>query len=305
MVAEAGNRASSGARTWIVGTRPHVAVRQPAEVMGIINATPDSFSDGGSALDPGAAIALGERLVAEGAAWLDVGGESSRPGAAPVADGEERGRVVPVIAGLRARGVSAPISVDTTKASVARAALDAGATAINDISAGGDPALLALAAERACPLVLMHMQGAPQTMQRAPSYRDVVAEVIDFLDERIARAVRAGVDERALLIDPGIGFGKTLAHNLALLRALPRIGERLGRPLVVGISRKSMIAALVREATGLELQAPRRDAASHVLHGLLAADCALLRAHDVAGARAACAIAAALRPAPPGGDHDP
>jgi dihydropteroate synthase len=294
MVAEAGSSVASATRIWVVRERPVIAVRQPAQLLGIINATPDSFSDGGMLLDPAAAIAAGERLVREGAAWLDVGGESSRPGAAPVGADEELRRVVPVIAGLRARGVAVPISIDTTKAVVARAALAAGATAINDISAGTDAAMFTLAAEQGCPLVLMHMQGTPATMQRAPRYDDVVGEVAGFLAARIAAAVAAGVDEHALLVDPGIGFGKSLAHNLALLRALPRLGSELGRPLVVGISRKSLVATLVREATGVELAADQRDAASHVLHGLLAGDCALLRVHDVAGARAACALAAAV-----------
>jgi dihydropteroate synthase len=278
-----------GGRRWIVDPRRGLVVARPAALMGILNATPDSFSDGGRHLDPGAAVAAGVRLVAEGAAWLDVGGESTRPGADPVAEDEEIRRVVPVIAGLRDAGVRAVISIDTAKAAVAAAALAAGADALNDVSAGGDPLMFPLAARHGCPLVLMHMQGTPRTMQREPRYDDVVAEVVAFLATRIAAAMAAGVAEDALLADPGIGFGKTVAHNLALLRALPAIEAALGRPLVVGVSRKAFIATL----TGNPAPAAGRDADSHVLHALLAPRCALLRVHDVAGARRALALAAA------------
>ncbi|MBA3847089.1 MAG: dihydropteroate synthase, partial [Planctomycetes bacterium] len=203
-----------------------IVVAMPAAVMGVVNATPDSFSDAGRHGDAQAAIVHGMRLVDQGAAWIDVGGESTRPGAVPVAAEVEIARVVPVVTALAARCAGrVAISVDTMKASVARAALDAGARVVNDVSAGADPAMLPLIAERGCAVVLMHMQGTPATMQRKPHYADVVDEVLAALDQRIESALAAGVDEAALLIDPGIGFGKTPAHNLALLRALPRLSR--------------------------------------------------------------------------------
>lgn len=284
----------SETRTWMVSAQPPIAVRRPAGLMGIINATPDSFSDGGTLMDDGAAAAAGERMVADGAAWIDVGGESSRPGAGVVSEAEELRRVIPVIRALRARLVRVPISIDTSKGGVARAALDAGATAINDISAGADPLMFPLAAERGCPLILMHMQGRPQTMQRSPQYADVVDEVGSYLAGRLAAAIGQGVAEQSILIDPGIGFGKRTEHNLALCRGLRELEARVSRPLVVGISRKSFIAALSGSTGADVLPASQRDGASHVLHALLAGSCALLRVHDVAGAKAALAVAAAL-----------
>ncbi|HYE06605.1 MAG TPA: dihydropteroate synthase [Planctomycetota bacterium] len=278
-----------------------IAVEMPAAVMGVVNATPDSFSDGGRHGDAQAAIAHGLRLVDQGAAWIDVGGESTRPGSRPVAPDLEIARVAPVVAALAARcPARVAISVDTMKAAVARAALDAGARVVNDVSAGADPAMLPLVAERGCAVVLMHMQGAPATMQRAPRYVDVVDEVLAALDQRIESALAAGVDEGALLIDPGIGFGKTPAHNLALLRALPRFSREFGRPLVVGVSRKSFLPVVA----GVDLAAGERDGLSHIVHALIARECALVRAHDVAGARAALALASALTgtPADRGGD---
>ena len=263
------------------------ANRTPAAVMGILNCTPDSFSDGGRLTTVDAAVAAGVRMVEEGAAWLDVGGESSRPGAEPVPVDEELARVAPVIRGLRAAGVTATISIDTTKAAVARAALDAGATAINDITAGADPAMLPLAAERGCRLVLMHMQGIPRTMQRAPKYADISGEIADFLAGRAAAAVAAGVRRELILADPGFGFGKTVAHNLELLRALPRLGARLDLPLVVGISRKRFLATLAGAPY------PADDRLGHALHALVAPWCALLRVHDVAGTMAALRAAGA------------
>jgi dihydropteroate synthase len=286
-------------RTWTVGARPAIAVQRPAGLMGVINATPDSFSDGGSLADAGAAAAAGERMVADGASWLDVGGASSRPGAPAVDPAAELARVVPVIRALRARSVAVPVSIDSCHAVVARAALEAGASAINDISAGGDPEMFALAGRWRCPLILMHMQGTPATMQRDPQYADVVGEVERFLIGRMRAAVAGGVAEGDLLLDPGIGFGKRLEHNLALLRALPRLGG-LGRPLVVGISRKSFIGSLLG-GTAASAPAGGRDQASHVLHALLARSCALLRVHDVPGAASALALARAL--AAQGGAH--
>ena len=282
-------------RSWMLRAQPRLAVARPAALMGILNVTPDSFSDGGANLAHTAAIAAGVAMAAAGAAWLDIGGESARPGAAGVDAAEELRRVLPVVGGLAARLPEVPLSIDTAKAAVARAALAAGAAMVNDISAGADPGMFAVVVEHGSPLVLMHMQGTPATMQQAPRYDDVVDEVIAFLAGRLRAATAAGVREEAILLDPGIGFGKTVAHNLALLRALPRLTAALGRPLVVGVSRKAFIAGL----TGAFPDAAGRDAPSHVLHALLAPHCALLRVHDVAGARAACALAEAFAAAPP------
>ncbi len=231
-------------------------------IVGIVNVTPDSFSDGGQYFEPHAAIAHARMLVEDGAEMLDVGGESSRPGAEPITAAEELRRVLPVIEGIRREYPTIPISIDTTKAEVARAALDAGATMINDISAGRfDPAMLPLAAERHVPIVLMHMQGTPQTMQHNPTYTDVVREVFEFLQERIAAARACGVE--TIIADVGIGFGKTLEHNLTLLRNLSRFRE-LRVPLYVGLSRKRFLGAL----TGIEN--PReRDIPTALAHALL------------------------------------
>ena len=261
-------------------------------LMGIVNVTPDSFSDGGRFLDPERAVAHGRELVAEGAEILDVGGESTRPGAEAVDATLERERVEPVVAALAGDGV-AELSVDTSKAAVAAAALDAGATIVNDVTAlRGDPELAGLCAERGCTLVLMHMQGTPRTMQAHPSYDDVVDDVRAFLAERIAVAVSAGVDERQIWVDPGIGFGKTLAHNLELLR---RLGELrvLGRPIVVGSSRKSFIGALTGRDVGDRLGG---TVASNVL--ALAAGAEVFRIHDVLEVGRALRIAEAVLRSP-------
>lgn len=270
-----------------------IAVGHPAGVVGILNATPDSFSDGGLNASADAAVSSGLAMVREGADWLDVGGESTRPGAAAVAAGDEAARVVPIIAALRAAGVRIPISVDTMKGAVAAAAVAAGADVVNDVSGGRDPLLLEAAASARCPLVLMHMQGDPRSMQRAPCYDDVVAEVEAALEASLRTAVAHGVCEGAIVLDPGIGFGKTAAHNLALLAALPRLLAAFRRPLLVGVSRKSLLATL----TGDVAAAGSRDPASHALHALLAGSCALLRVHDVAGARAAVRISSQLHEA--------
>ncbi len=207
--------------------------------MGVVNVTPDSFSDGGLYLDPETAIAHGRTLAEDGAAILDVGGESTRPGAAPVPVDEELRRVEPVVAALA--GTVEAISVDTSKATVAAAALDAGASIVNDVTAlRGDPEMAALVADRGVGLVLMHMAGDPRTMQVNPEYDDVVAEVRDFLAARLEAAVAAGVDESRIWLDPGIGFGKTDRHNFELLRGLPELAT-LGRPILLGTSRKSFI----------------------------------------------------------------
>jgi dihydropteroate synthase len=255
--------------------------------MGVVNVTPDSFSDGGLYFDAGAAIAHGEELARAGAAILDVGGESTRPGAEEVAVEEELRRVVPVIEGLAGR--EAEISVDTSKAAVAAAALDAGATIVNDVTAlRGDPEMAALCAERGATVVLMHMLGTPRTMQREPAYDDVVADVRAFLAERIGAALAAGVIEERVWLDPGIGFGKTAEHNMELLRRLPELAE-LGRPLVVGTSRKSFIGKVDGSDAGERLGG---TIASSVLAAAAGAE--LLRVHDVAEVGQAMAVATAV-----------
>jgi dihydropteroate synthase len=248
--------------------------------------TPDSFSDGGRYLDADAAITHGVELVEEGADLLDVGGESTRPGAEEVGAGEEMRRVLPVIEGLAGE---ATISVDTSKAEVARAALDAGATIVNDVTAlRHDPEIASLCAEREVGLVLMHMQGDPRTMQENPHYDDVVDDVKAFLAERMAVAIDAGVEEERIWLDPGIGFGKNLDHNLELLRRLGELGE-LGRPLVIGASRKSFIGKV--DGSPVERRLGGTVAAS-----ILAAaeGAAVLRVHDVAEVAQAAKVASAI-----------
>jgi dihydropteroate synthase len=214
-----------------------------ALVMGVVNVTPDSFSDGGNFPDPDSAVDHALALVADGAEILDIGGESTRPGAAAVGEDEELRRVLPVITRLRPR-TSAWISIDTSKAAVARAAMAAGADIINDVTAlRGDPAMAEVARETRAGVVLMHMQGDPRTMQQNPAYTDVVTEVGDFLRQRLAAALRCGMAEESIVLDPGIGFGKTPAHNLALLRATPEF-TLIGRPILGGVSRKSFLSWL-------------------------------------------------------------
>jgi dihydropteroate synthase len=220
-------------------------------LMGVVNVTPDSFSDGGRFLDPAAAIAHGFELAGEGAAILDIGGESTRPGAASVPVEQELARVLPVIEGLVAAELGARVSIDTSKGSVAAAALSAGATIVNDVTAlRASPEIAGMVADRGAELCLMHMRGEPRTMQDRPHYDDVVSEVKRFLEERLAFAVSQGLREELILLDPGIGFGKTVSHNLELLA---RLGElvALGRPVVIGTSRKSFIGRLTgREVDG-------------------------------------------------------
>ena len=256
------------------------------KLMGIVNVTPDSFSDGGLFLDAEAAVAHGRELAEQGAEILDVGGESTRPGAEEVSVEEEMGRVVPVVRGLT--GV-ATVSIDTSKAAVARAALDAGATIVNDVTAlRHDPELGALCAERGAGLVLMHMQGDPRTMQENPTYGDVVDDVKAFLVERMEVAIDAGVAEELIWLDPGIGFGKNLDHNLELLRRLGELCE-LGRPLVVGTSRKSFIGKVDGSAVNERLGG---TIASSLLATAEGAD--VLRVHDVAEAAQATKVANAI-----------
>ncbi len=260
----------------------------PVRLMGIVNVTPDSFSDGGRHVDPDGAHAFGLSLRDAGADVLDVGGESTRPGAEPVLDEIERARVVPVVAGL---APLLPVSIDTSKASVATAALAAGACIVNDVSALRDPEMAAVVASSTAGLVLMHMRGRPATMQTGDLHSDdIVGEVMASLEERLTVAVRAGIPEERVALDPGIGFGKTVAQNIALLQAVPQL-SRLGRPLVYGISRKSFLGAL----TGRPVDA--REAASTAVHALLAASGVhVLRVHDVAGASDAVRVAAAVAP---------
>jgi dihydropteroate synthase len=243
-------------------------------VMGVLNVTPDSFSDGGEFFATEAAVRHGLEMAAKGAEIIDAGGESTRPGAHPVSPEEEMDRVIPVIEQI-ARSTSAYISIDTSKAAVARAALEAGAHIINDVTGGrGDEAMLPLAAETGAALIIMHMQGTPQTMQINPTYGDVVAEVADFFRQQFARAVRLGIDPMRMAFDPGIGFGKTLAHNLDLLANLPRLTIE-GRPLVVGVSRKSFLGKIFdqpadRAVATIAMTSLLRQRGAHVL-----------RVHDV------------------------
>jgi dihydropteroate synthase len=244
-------------------------------VMGVLNVTPDSFSDGGRLADSEAAIARGMELFAQGADWLDVGGESTRPGAAPIRAEEETRRVAPVIAGLRDRGAG-PLSVDTSKAEVARAALDAGADLVNDVSGFGyDPAMAPLVAARRVPAVLMHLRGGFGEMHRAPAYSDVMAEIVSELAQALARAERAGVERRLLIVDPGLGFSKDAGHSLEALRRLPELVS-LGRPVLVGPSRKSFIGKLLDLPVERRLMGTAAAVASAVLLGAH-----VVRVHDV------------------------
>lgn len=232
-----------------------VDLSQHALIMGVLNVTPDSFSDGGEFFRTEKAIAHGVLMAAEGAAIIDVGGESTRPGAEPVSAEEELARVLPVIATLREK-IPALISIDTTKAVVARGALEAGASIINDVSGGrADPEMMKLAAEKKAGLIIMHMQGSPQTMQKNPRYDDVVREVVDFFRQQYARALECGIDSMAIAFDPGIGFGKTVEHNLELLANLPRLRVH-DRPIVVGVSRKSSLGQMIGSAEMRDRLAP-------------------------------------------------
>jgi dihydropteroate synthase len=255
--------------------------------MGVLNVTPDSFSDGGAYLDPVAAVAHARCMVAEGADLVDVGGESTRPGAEPVPVEEELRRVMPVIERLAAEG-TAPLSIDTSKAAVARAATDAGAVFVNDVTAlRGDPEMVAVVAESGADVCLMHLRGEPRTMQEYPRYGEVVSEVKAFLEDRLGFAVTHGIAEDRIWLDPGIGFGKTLEHNLELLRRLDEI-VALGRPVVVGVSRKRFIGAL----TG---RAERERVAGGVAANVLAFErgAHMFRVHDVAATRDGLVVAAA------------
>jgi dihydropteroate synthase len=263
--------------------------------MGIVNVTPDSFSDGGLFLAADAAIEHALRLIREGAAIVDVGGESTRPGAEPVAASEERDRVSPVIEGIAAARTGVQVSIDTSKAAVAAAALDAGAGLVNDVSAlRADPEMAGLVADRDAECCLMHMLGEPRTMQDSPRYDDVVDDVKAFLAERLEFAVGEGVSERRVLLDPGIGFGKTVEHNLQLLRRLDEF-TTLGRPIVIGTSRKSFLGRIAAAGRPLDPIAVRDRLPGTLASNVLAYErgASVFRVHDVAPVRQALAVAAA------------
>jgi dihydropteroate synthase len=262
-------------RLWRCG-RHELPLGERTLVMGIVNVTPDSFSDGGILGDAQEAVSHGAGLVDEGADILDVGGESTRPGSDPVPADEESGRVLPVIEGLLVARPGVPVSVDTRKAVVARAALATGASIVNDVSAGADPQMFDVVAEAGSGMVLMHMKGEPKTMQVEPHYDDVVDEVHEYLRERIEAAVFAGVEVDHLAVDPGIGFGKDVGHNLELLRKLDAF-QNLGVALLVGPSRKRFIGTL----TGVEDPADRIDGTAAAVAWCAANGADVLRVHDV------------------------
>jgi len=273
-------------RTWRCGA--HDLTLDEPVVMGIVNVTPDSFSDGGLHDDPASAVALGERLAAEGARVIDVGGESTRPGAAELAEAEELARVRPVVKRLVCEGL--PVSVDTRHAAVARACIEAGASIINDVSGFRDPAMAQLAAESDVGVVVMHMRGDPRSMQEAPRYDDVVREVGGFLLAQATVLRSAGVAAERIMLDPGIGFGKTLEHNLALIRGIPELAV-YGFPIMIGASRKRFIGDITGEPEPRErLGGSVAAALEAVRMGALA-----VRVHDVLATVQALAVAAALR----------
>jgi dihydropteroate synthase len=269
---------------------PHTLDLSRPLVMGVLNVTPDSFSDGGRFTDVAAAVGHALQMVADGAALVDVGGESTRPGAQAVSADEEIRRVVPVIEALAAR-TQVPISIDTSKPAVMTAAVRAGASVINDVRALREPGALEAAADAQAAICLMHMQGEPRTMQADPRYGDVVAEVRDFLRERAAACLAGGVAKDRLLIDPGIGFGKRLEHNLAILAGLPAL-TGLGWPVVIGVSRKSMFGALLGRAVDARVAGGIAAATAAVLAGA-----SVVRTHDVAATVDAVRVVLALRDA--------
>ncbi|MGZ5354287.1 MAG: dihydropteroate synthase [Actinomycetota bacterium] len=263
-----------GGPRWRVGERAFDCSERTL-VMGIVNVTPDSFSDGGRFLDASAAAAHGTRLVADGADLIDVGGESTRPGSDPVPATDEVARVVPVIGRLADAVPGVPISIDTRKADVAEAAIDAGASIVNDVSAGGDPGMFDVVRERGASLVLMHMKGEPKTMQVSASYDDVVAEVHAYLLERLGAARDAGIHAERIAVDPGIGFGKDLGHNLELIRRIDEMTD-LGRPVLVGPSRKRFIGAILDLPEG-----ERTEGTLAAVAWMVAKGAHVVRVHDV------------------------
>ncbi|HJZ91683.1 MAG TPA: dihydropteroate synthase [Gemmataceae bacterium] len=272
---------------WSFRDRSVTLGRRPL-VMGIVNVTPDSFSDGGRHSTADAAIEHALRLAADGADFLDVGGESSRPGAKPVSLDEELARVVPVIRGV-VRQTDVPLSIDTTKAEVARQALQVGAAIVNDITAAGDPGMAEVVRQFSAGIVLMHMQGTPETMQANPTYQDVVSEVRDYLAGRVAALVASGVRAERLAIDPGIGFGKTSAHNLTLLRELGQL-QVMGRPVVLGVSRKGFVGEIARRPVTERLAASLAAACYCAAQGTAQ----VLRVHDVAATVDAAKVIGAI-----------
>ncbi|HEX2108000.1 MAG TPA: dihydropteroate synthase [Rubrobacteraceae bacterium] len=259
-------------------------------LMGVLNVTPDSFSDGGEFFGVEPAVAQAEKMFDEGAQVIDVGGESTRPGSDPVSPEEELRRVLPVIQAMLSTRPDSIVSIDTYRSSVAEAALDAGAGVVNDVTALGDPRMAGLMAERGCPIILMHMLGEPKSMQQHPRYEDVVREVRDFLAQRAQQALRAGVELQNIILDPGIGFGKTPEHNLKLLKCLDSLVE-LGFPVLVGVSRKSFLGKI----TGSE--DPKSRLFGTVAANVLAYErgASLFRVHDVRANKEALAVAAAIR----------
>jgi len=275
---------------WVLTTRRgQIDMRRQTALMGILNVTPDSFYDGGRHLDAAKAVADGVMMAQEGADVIDIGGESTRPGTQPVSLEEELQRVLPVIKGLR-RAVSVPLSIDTYKAQVARAALDEGADIVNDISAlRFDPEMGSLIAGEKVPIVLMHMQGNPRTMQAEPRYQNVIEEIKDFLSERVRYAVERGVAPENIMIDPGIGFGKTLEHNITLMRGLSSLSS-LGQPLLVGASRKTFIGKILGLGPDERLEGSLAATVAAVLAGAN-----MVRVHDVKEAWRAIRVADAIR----------
>jgi dihydropteroate synthase len=274
------------------GTGAGVSLRDSGPiVMGILNVTPDSFSDGGEFFDLQAAVSRAGRMLEEGVGIIDVGGESTRPGADPVPPEEELRRVAPVVRAIAEAHPGAVISVDTYRAATARAAIEAGASIVNDVTAlRADPEMTAFVAEAGCPVVLMHMLGEPRTMQQHPRYDDVVREVRDFLAERAELAVAAGVDPANIVLDPGIGFGKTLEHNLALINRLNELVE-LGHPVLVGASRKSFLGRITdAEAAGERISGTVATTVMAYERGA-----SIFRVHDVRPNREALAVAEAVR----------
>jgi dihydropteroate synthase len=259
---------------WRVGERDFDCSEKTL-VMGILNITPDSFSDGGQLASVDAAVSRGVQMVADGADLLDVGGESTRPGSDPVPADEEMTRTLPVIERLVVEVPGVPVSIDTRKAEVAAAALAYGASVVNDVSAGEDPAMFAAAAAAGAAMVLMHMQGDPKTMQSDPHYDDVVNEVVSYLGERLDAALAAGLERDALVVDPGIGFGKALEHNLALMKNIGALSS-LSRPVLVGPSRKRFIGTLL----GTEVD-ERLEGTAGAVAWLVGAGAHIVRVHDV------------------------
>jgi dihydropteroate synthase len=277
-------------RLWKIGDDV-VDLSRRGMIMGVLNVTPDSFSDGGEFFGTEVAVGRGMQMANEGANIIDVGGESTRPGAESVSIDEELKRVIPVIENLR-RKIEVPISIDTSKSAVASAALDAGASIINDVTAGrGDEEMLPLAATRKAAVVLMHMQGEPRTMQKNPRYGDVVREVADFFRQQYERAIECGVDPMRLAFDPGIGFGKTLEHNLSLLENFDQLRVE-DRPLAVGVSRKSFLGKMI----GSNEMADRRGPTIALTSILRARGADIIRVHDVKENVAALRISEALPP---------